>query len=263
MTKIEDLQEELKQTRLAYQMAKQMSQFKAEFLARTSHEIRSPLSSLIGLHQLILSDLCESPEEQKEFINQAYNSALKLMKLIDKIVAVSKVEYGTNKLDYESLQLAEILHEVYSLTHLQAANRNLKFNVVPPETPLKIYADRRRLVQLMVNLIDGGVTLMEQGVIKVAVFDITDSQNVRLAIEFDCSADSWSEKSPNNNQLIQNHSLEEITAIVQQIDLSPSMKLLLSQTVIETMGGSLELLDLSSEDKPLTQFILTFQQPPQ
>ncbi len=132
MKKIEDLQEELEQTRLAYQMAMQMSQFKAEFLARTSHEIRSPLSSLIGLHQLILSDLCESPEEQKEFINQAYNSALKLMKLIDEIVAVSKAELGTNQLYCESLPLGEIFDEVYKLTHIQAANRNLQLNIVTP-----------------------------------------------------------------------------------------------------------------------------------
>ena len=70
MNEIDELKEELKQAQLAYQMAAQMSQFKAGFLARTSHELRSPLSSMIGLHQLILSDLCESPEEQKEFIKE-------------------------------------------------------------------------------------------------------------------------------------------------------------------------------------------------
>ena len=48
--------EQLKQTQLAYQLAQQMSQFKAGFLTRVSHELRSPLNSMIGLHQLILSD---------------------------------------------------------------------------------------------------------------------------------------------------------------------------------------------------------------
>ncbi|MDJ0649457.1 MAG: HAMP domain-containing sensor histidine kinase [Xenococcaceae cyanobacterium MO_188.B19] len=262
MSTIEDLQEELEKTRLAYQMALQMSQFKAAFLAKSSHEIRSPLSSLIGLHQLILSDLCDSPQEQKEFINQAYNSALKLMKLIDQIIAVSKVDCGTNKLNYESLSLAAILEEVYSLIYLQAANRNLKLNIVTPDPDLKVYGDRRCLVQLMVNLIDGGITLMEEGIIKVTTSSIAESQNVRVEIELNCFGEGW-QKTPSNNQSVQSNSLEEIAAIAQQIDLSPNMKLLLSQTLLEAMGGNLELLDLSSQDKPLTRIILTCKEAPQ
>ncbi len=262
MKKIEDLQEELEQTRLAYQMAMQMSQFKAEFLARTSHEIRSPLSSLIGLHQLILADLCESPEEQKEFINQAYNSALKLMKLIDEIVAVSKAELGTNQLYCESLQLGEIFDEVYKLTHIQAANRNLRLNIVTPEPSLKVYADRPRLIQLIVNLIDSGITLMEEGFIKIAAFSGTEAQNIRIEIDLTCAAKSWKEET-SNNQSIESSNLEEISDLAKQIELSPNMKLLLSQTLLETMGGNLELLDLSNADKPLTRIILTCKQPPQ
>src|SRR4028118_383672 len=81
LEKFDALCEQLKQTQLAYQMAHEMSQFKSGFLARTSHELRSPLSSVIGLHQLILSDLCDSPEEEREFVAQANASALKLVKL--------------------------------------------------------------------------------------------------------------------------------------------------------------------------------------
>ena len=262
MKKIEDLQEELEQTRLAYQMAMQMSQFKAEFLARTSHEIRSPLSSLIGLHQMILSDLCESPEEQKEFINQAYNSALKLMKLIDEIVAVSKAEFGSNQLHFESLQLGEIFDEVYKLTHIQAANCNLRLNIVTPEPSLKVYADRPRLIQLIVNLIDSGITLLEEGFIKIAAFSGTEAQSIRIEIDLTCTAKSWKEETY-NNQSTESNSLEEISDLAKQIELSPNMKLLLSQTLLETMGGKLELLDLSNADKPLTRIILTCKQPPQ
>ena len=262
MRNIEDLQEELEKTKLAYQMARQMSQFKATFLAKTSHEIRSPLSSLIGLHQLILSDLCDSPQEQKEFINQAYNSALKLMKLIDEIIAVSKVECGTNQLNYESLSIAAIMAEVYNLTHLQAANRNLKLNIIPPEPDLKVYADHRCLVQLILNLIDGGINLMEEGQIKVTTFPVAESQNICVEIELNCFGESWQE-TPSNNKSAPSNSLEEIAAIAQQIDLSSNMKLLLSQTLLEAMGGNLELLDLSSEDKPLTRIILTCKEAPQ
>ncbi|VEP16239.1 Histidine kinase [Hyella patelloides LEGE 07179] len=262
MNEIETLKEELKQTQLAYQMAVQMSQFKADFLARTSHELRSPLSSLIGLHQLILSDLCESPEEQKEFIAQAYNSAMKLMNLIDEIVAVSKTEYGTNKLNMESLQLASIFPEIYNLTHLQAANRNLRLKIIPPDYYIYVYADRVRLIQSITNLIDSGIAIMKEGNINLAAISVENTDKVTIKISFDCSAQLWQQESDIENKVIPND-LEQARELVQNINLSPKMRLLLSRTLLETMRGSLQLLDTSVENQNqnTTQIILTCKKP--
>ena len=256
MNEIEELKEELRQTRLAFQMAAQMSQFKAGFLARTSHELRSPLSSMIGLHQLILSDLCESPEEQKEFIAQAYHSALKLMKLIDEIVAVSKTEYGSDRLQLESLQLTEIFNEIERLTHLQAANRNLKLDIITPNPEIRVFADRSRLTQLIFNLIDSGISLMKSGKIKLSSTKVT-ADTVTVEIDLDCATDLW-QQSTTTELNFETTDLAQIREYLQQIGLSANMKLLLSQTLLETMGGKLELLDLSEQNDgpPLTRIIL-------
>lgn len=260
MNEIEELKQELKQTQLAYQMATQMSKFKAGFLAQTSHELRSPLSSLIGLHQLILADLCESPEEQKEFISQAYQSALKLMKLIDEIVAVSKTEIGTNQLQMESLQLEEILTKVESLTHLQAANRNLKLAINVADTDVYVYADRSRLIQSIVNLIESGISLMKEGAIAVNTAAVKNSDPVEITIDLQCSPSAW-QKEAESFEPPANSSPEEIKQILQEINLSPKMKLLLSQTLLETMGGSLKLLDFipPGGNEAFTRLILTCQ----
>ncbi|WP_019508322.1 sensor histidine kinase KdpD [Pleurocapsa sp. PCC 7319] len=261
MNEIEELKEELRQAQLAYQMAAQMSQFKAGFLARTSHELRSPLSSMIGLHQLILSDLCESPEEQKEFITQAYQSALKLMKLIDEIVAVSKTEYGSNRLNLESLQLKEIFTEIDRLTHLQAANHNLQLEIIEPDPTVYVYADRSRLIQLIFNLIDSGISLMDTGNIKVSTADVS-LDTVTIEIDLECPTELWYEQKTSEPNL-ESSDLADIRKLLQEISLSPNMKLLLSQTLLETMGGNLELLDLAPQNNqlPLTRVVLTCKTP--
>ena len=141
---IENLKEELKQTKLAYEMAKEMSQFKAGFLARTSHELRSPLSSLMGMHQLILSDLCDSPEEEREFITQANISAQKMVKLLDEVIAIAKTEQGTSRLEIRPISLTQIFEEIEVLTHMQAANRNLQLKVISPAQDIQVLADARR-----------------------------------------------------------------------------------------------------------------------
>lgn len=262
MNEIDELKEKLKQAQLAYQMAAQMSQFKAGFLARTSHELRSPLSSMIGLHQLILSDLCESPEEQREFIAQAYQSALKLLKLIDEIVAVSKTEYGSNRLNLESLQLTAIFAEINRLTHLQAANRNLNLVIDTPQPNTFVYADRSRLIQLIFNLVDSGISLMKTGTIKLSTCNsVVDA--VIFKIDFDCPISLWQEQETAEINF-DGKDLAEIRQFLQDISLSANMKLLLSKTLLETMGGSLELLDCTYENnqQPLTRIILTCKTAP-
>ena len=266
MTEIENsqeiatLKEELKQTKLAYQMAAQMSHFKAGFLARTSHELRSPLSSLIGLHQLILADLCESPEEQKEFIAQAYNSAMKLMQLIDEIVSVAKTEYGTKELSIESIQLAEIFTDTYNLTHLQAANRNLRLSITPPDYSLYVAVDRTRFTQAITNLIDSGIALMKEGTIQLQTVEVAQS-NIIIEILFDCAASLWQEEN-NLSQSVATEDLAATKELLQDINLSPKMRFLLSQTLIETMGGSIELIDVSAgiTSQTITKIVLTIPQ---
>ncbi|WP_082690015.1 sensor histidine kinase [Leptolyngbya sp. NIES-2104] len=130
---------------LAYRSLLEQAQFKAGFLARTSHELRSPLNGMIGAHQLILADLCESPEEEREFIEQANQSALKMVKLLDEVINVSKAQYGTGKLDVKAVSVSDVFDNVFSMTHLLAENRNLPFQIVLPEPDLEVICDRTSL----------------------------------------------------------------------------------------------------------------------
>lgn len=244
MNEIDALKEELKQTRLAYQMAVQMSQFKSGFLARTSHELRSPLSSAIGLHQIILSDLCESPEEEREFTRQAYESARKLMQLIDEIVSVAKIDYNLQKLHLEPLQLELILADVYNLTHLQIANRNLRLEIDFPDSSVYVIADRPRLTQILVGLIDGGIDAIEQGAILVTT-DSANSDKVVINIDIPCAVDIWQKPAELPQVKV---TKEEVKHLSERISFTPAMHLLLAQTAIAAMKGSLHLHEIPATD---------------
>ena len=246
MDEIEALKEELKQTQLAYQMAVQMSQFKAGFLARTAHELRSPLSSLMGLHQLILSDLCDSHEEEREFLAQAYQSALNLKQIIDEIVDVSKAECGRNQLEIRPLQLTKVLSELYLLTYLQAANQNLQLEISPPDPQIYVLADWRRFLQALVNLVDTAISYMEIGKIQVSAHSPEGSDSVQIVIDLQCPASIWSESADLLEQIPEPRP-EAVKSFSQKLELSPKMKLLLSQTLLEVMQGRLEMLDVSPE----------------
>ena len=248
---VRKLLQDIKQTHLAYQMAKEMSQFKAGFLARTAHELRSPLNSVIGLHQLILSDLCDNPEEEREFIAQSHEKALKLLSLIDEILNVSRTEYGTNKLDIQSQSLGGIFQEVKDLTYLLAANCNFLLQISPVNPEIYVLADHRWLRQVLVNLVETTIKEMQEGNICVSasISHITNAAHIYL----DIPRDVLPESEPID--LIQYHDQPSETKD-KRVNLSPGMKLLLNQTILEVMGAKLEVvpdLTIGELTQPLTR----------
>ena len=234
--------EQLKQTQLAYQMASEMSQFKAGFLARTSHELRSPLSSMIGTLQLILSDLCDDAAEEREFVEQAHIAALKLVKLIDEIISVAKTEHGSETMDIEPIQLAKVFDEVDDLTYLQAANRSIRLEISPPEPEIYVLADLPRFRQVLVNLIDNAIAQMDEGSINVSVHPSPESGYVHIWIDDQRSISAWSESWD-----LLKHELDSDAQSGDNSKVSAGMRLLMNQTLVSLMNGRLEVLAVPSE----------------
>ncbi|MEH2293767.1 sensor histidine kinase [Nostoc sp.] len=242
------ISQQLQLMQLAYQMAREMSQFKAGFLARTTHELRSPLNGLIGLHQLILSDLCEDPAEEREFIAQAQERTLKLLKLMDEILSVARIEHGTNKLDIQPRPLAKILEEVHNLTYMLAANRNFPLQLLPPDPEIYVLADYLWLRQILISLIDATITQMEEGSICISTSTVPTNNFVNIWLDVPTHAILWSEPI----DLIKSE--DQLTQINQQnAALSPGMRLLINHTQVEVMGGKLEILPFPIAKEPLQQ----------
>lgn len=239
---LQPLKEELKQTQLAYEMAKEMSQFKSGFLARTSHELRSPLSSLIGLHQLILQDLCDSPEEERQFVAQANTSALKMVKVLDDLVKVSKAEHGTNRLELRSFPLTRVFEDIHRLTHMLAANRNLQLEVISPDPDVYVLADQQRFQQVLLGIVDSAIAQMEDGSIRISATCSPESKEVHIGFDVQCPTEVWSE------------SIDLLTTIPEiekqpgeTPTISAGLNLLIVQTLVEVMQGRLEVLPAPDE----------------
>ena len=232
-----ELQQQIKQTQLAYQMAQEMSLFKAGFLARTTHELRSPLNGLIGLHQLILEDLCENPEEEREFITQAHERALKLLHLIDEILKIARTEHGTNKLDIQPHSLATVLQEVNNLTYMLAANSNFPLRVVLPDPEIYVLADYRWLRQILVNLVDTAIAQMQFGSICLSSNFSPTNDTLYIWLDVPTHTLTASESIDLIKSMVHSSQVNE-----DQTTFSPGMNLLVNHTLLEVMGGKLEIL---------------------
>lgn len=170
--------------RLAYQRLLALERFKSGFLARTAHELRSPINTIVSLHQLILEDLCEDPAEEKEFLLQSKAAALKMLALFDRVAAVAKLDVGREPPQLAAVDLTFLLPEVEMLSALQAANENVRYSVESPETEVVVHTDGKWLKNILLSLIQDAISHTK--LLRLALE--SDEQTVAVVIECDRSA---------------------------------------------------------------------------
>ena len=147
------------------------SQYKSEFLANMSHELRTPLNSLLILAQL----LSENPEhnltdKQVEYARTMYSAGSDLLKLINEILDLSKVESGKMVVQIDLLPLIELVETLDLKFQPVAEEKGIIFKITLADNlPMVIYTDAQRLIQIINNLLSNAFKFTEQGEIKLDI----------------------------------------------------------------------------------------------
>ncbi len=146
-----------------------LDRLKSLFLASMSHELRTPLNSILGFTGLLLMGLSGSVnEEQVKQLTMVQNSATHLLELINEILDISKIESGRVDLSIESFPLADLANETVKAVTPLAAKKGLALAVEIPGG-LVLESDRRRIKQVLMNLLGNAIKFSDQGCIQVAV----------------------------------------------------------------------------------------------
>ena len=154
----------------ARQQAEAASRLKSEFLANTSHELRTPLNGMLGFLKLILEGMADDPEEQQEFIEEAYRSGLHLLNIINDILDIAKIEAGKMELELGPVKLNELFSDLEDFTRTQADQKSLSLQIQPPATPdeIIVQGNYQRLLQVMLNLVGNAIKFTHEGGITIS-----------------------------------------------------------------------------------------------
>ena len=138
-----------------------------EFLSNVSHELRTPLTSIMAFVETLENGAKEDPESCQRFLSIIRKNASRMHMLIDDILELTAIEGGAIQLRAAAVDLHELVNDVcLSLTtQAQARNVTLENNVAPGVT---VYADSRRLEQMLTNLVDNGIKFShENGTVSI------------------------------------------------------------------------------------------------
>jgi len=155
---------------------------KEQFLANMSHEIRTPLNSLTGFLDLISET--KLSKEQKEYVNHMHNSSDILLRIVNDILDISKLEAGKIEIEHSPFVLKEEMESVKMLFANKIKSQNLDFILnIDQKIPTILFGDIFRLKQILINLINNSVKYTPKGSIQLSV-EVASIKNKKYFIQF-------------------------------------------------------------------------------
>jgi PAS domain S-box-containing protein len=176
------LQEKNVELESARSVAEKANLAKSDFLSSMSHELRSPLNAILGFAQLMESDSPPPTPAQKESIAQILQAGWHLLKLIDEILDLAKVEAKQVPLSREPVSLAEVMIECQGMIEPQAQQRGI--HMIFPRFGMQYFvlADRVRVKQVLINLLSNAIKYnISQGTVEVKCDEITPGR-IRVSV---------------------------------------------------------------------------------
>ncbi len=144
-------------------VAERASLSKSGFLSSMSHELRSPLNAILGFAQLMESDSPAPTRAQKESIDQILHAGWHLLKLINEILDLAKIESGELSLSRESVSLPDVMVECQGMIEGQAQKRGIQITFPRFDMHCFVHADRTRLKQILINLLWNAIKYNRDG----------------------------------------------------------------------------------------------------
>ncbi len=162
---LEQKARELEQARIGAEAA---NRAKSRFLANMSHELRTPLNAILGFTDLALR--IDSETRRREYLEDIESASRSLLRLINDILDLSKIEAGKLQLETREFSLAEVLGRVATLVQPQVSAKNLDLRIPGDrDQPLALTGDPLRLEQALTNLLSNAVKFTERGSVELAV----------------------------------------------------------------------------------------------
>jgi len=178
----QELENLTRKLELAYDAALEASKLKSEFVANISHEIRTPISAVIGMSELLLDTHLD--DEQKQFTSMVKESAQSLLTIINDILDFSKVEAGRVELDIVDFNILSLVENCAELLSPTARKKGLALLTwIDPRLPASLRGDPVRIRQILLNLASNAVKFTRQGEVVLRA-DLETSENNEVLVKF-------------------------------------------------------------------------------
>ncbi len=183
---INDVEQEVKewarQKKTEIDELRTQEKFRRDFLSNISHEFKTPLFAIQGYIEAIQDDEFEDIDMAKDFLTKASRNVDRLSYLIKDLDEISKLETGEMAINYSKFKINDLIKEVFESMEMKAKQHNIKLIFKQKyDEPIPVNADREKIVQVLVNLIDNSLKYgKDGGSTSISLFELHDQVLVEV-----------------------------------------------------------------------------------
>jgi signal transduction histidine kinase len=178
------LREIAERERILRESAEKLSQAKTEFIAITSHQLRTPLTVIKGYLSMISEgDYGEISPKLKEIIEKVLQSTKRIIKLVNTILNISKIEAGEMEMNWQRVDLREIPREIIEEIKIKTKEKNLDLEFDEPKEKIENLVDKEKIREVILNLLDNAIKYTQKGKIIVRLKRIKEKNVDQISIK--------------------------------------------------------------------------------
>ncbi len=148
---------------------KKLEEIRKDFVANVSHEIKTPITAIKGFAETLLEGAIDDRENALKFLETIKNNSERLNALVNDLMTLSRIELGDIKIEKDAVNIDEVVGTVFSTLADKAEKKKLYLKKEIPSEIGEFSADRDRLIQILLNLVDNGIKFTDKGGVTVKV----------------------------------------------------------------------------------------------
>jgi signal transduction histidine kinase/ActR/RegA family two-component response regulator/PAS domain-containing protein len=225
-----------KMLRQAKESAEATSRAKSQFLANISHELRTPMTGILGMLQIaLMKDLAP---ELREYLETVLESARSLLRILNDILDMSALVAGKLTIEEKPFSPRGCIAEAVDFITPKASSKGLHINVLESEdVPGIMFGDHMRLRQVLINLIGNAVKFTESGKVEVRVIDEGTSSNGKREIKFTVTDTGIG--IPDDKKELLFKAFSQVDPSLSRLYGGTGLGLIISKEIVELMGGTI------------------------
>lgn len=151
---------------------KQLEEMRKDFVANVSHEIKTPITAIKGFAETLLDGAMDDKENAVRFLGMIKAHSERLNSLVDDLLTLSRIELGDITIKKTEVNVEQIVDTVFMTLKEKADKKGLYLKKAISDSTRTIYADKDKLIQILLNLVDNGIKFTEKGGVTVGIDEI-------------------------------------------------------------------------------------------
>jgi two-component system phosphate regulon sensor histidine kinase PhoR len=182
----EDVEKWAEQRKQEIEVLQRNEAYRKEFLQNLSHEFKTPVFAIQGYVDTLLQGAMDNPETNRKFLQSAARNVERLVNLIDDLDEISRLESGEQQINIQPFVIQDLTREVFESLAYKAGEKNIRCIIKKGcETPITVYADKEKIRQVLINLVDNAIKYGKKDGMVEASFYNTDGTNILIEMSDD------------------------------------------------------------------------------